>query len=89
MARKGVVLLLEEAKLRLRTKPVDCPECGRDLAALEVEIITPVEEDALTAAEVRRLGTITCPNCGSWFFHPLRVSSTVERPPRPERPDRT
>jgi uncharacterized protein with PIN domain len=74
------------SQVRLRTESVHCPECGRDLAALEVEIITTVEEDALSAAEVRRIGTITCPECRAWFFHPLRVSSTAERSPGPQRP---
>ena len=38
-----------------------------------VEVITPMKGDALTPRGVRDLGTITCPACGSWVFHPPRV----------------
>ena len=69
--------------MRLRTETIDCPECGRHLAALEVEVITPMEADALTAAGVRQIGTIVCLGCGSWFFHPPRISSAVERSREP------
>jgi hypothetical protein len=74
--------------VRLRKESVDCPECGRDLSALEVEVITPMEAEALTAEDVRRIDTIACPECGSWFFHPVRISSTVERAREPEQPNR-
>jgi uncharacterized Zn finger protein len=74
--------------VRFRTESVDCPECGRHLAAMEVEVITPAEEGALTPADVRQIGTITCHECGSWFFHPLRISSTVQRPPERGKPNR-
>ena len=43
-----------------------------------VQIITPMEADALTASGVRSIGTITCPACGSWVFHPPRVSSSAQ-----------
>ena len=43
-----------------------------------VQVITPMEADALTASGVRSIGTITCPACGSWVFHPPRVSSSAQ-----------
>jgi 4-hydroxy-3-methylbut-2-en-1-yl diphosphate synthase IspG/GcpE len=72
--------------VRLRKESVDCPECGRHLSALEVEVMTPVEAEALTAEDVRRIDTIACPDCGAWFFHPVRISSTVERSREPGQP---
>jgi hypothetical protein len=43
-----------------------------------VDLMTPMEADQLSGG-LRDLGTITCPTCGYWTFHPPRVSASAER----------
>jgi CpXC protein len=52
---------------------VDCPACGQRRSAMVVDLMTPMEAEQLSG-RVRDLGTVTCPKCGHWTYHPPRIS---------------
>jgi hypothetical protein len=61
--------------MKTHTEVVVCPDCGRRQSAELVDTVTPMEEAELTTGEFRKIGTVTCPGCGYWFFSPPRVSN--------------
>jgi hypothetical protein len=74
-----VSLVRGRSPVKAQWETVDCPACGRHESAMVVEVVTPTEAEALISRGVSDVGTITCPACGSWVFHPPQGSSTVER----------
>ena len=61
--------------MRTRTEEVVCPACGASQSAEVVVTVTPMEEAVLSTGQFRKIGTVTCPSCGYWFFSPPKVSA--------------